>query len=469
MKVKLISKMFFVMLCILQSYFLCTAAENKQLDQNAITKLQTSFRLDNTNKALINAITNNDINNLVLNRDQINNHNDVFNLNLAVEGITDQKSTGRCWMFAALNLMRPIVKDKFNLKSFEFSESYLFFWDKLDKANYFLEIIIETWDRDIDDRELQAILNDPIPDGGWWNYVVNLIEKYGVIPKELMPETEHSSKSNMINKTVLNLARQDAAELREMAKQGKNATHLRIRKMEMLQDFYRLLVLYFGIPPQRFTWRVEDKDGKLIEKMYTPVEFFKEAVNWDLNQFVILCDYPSFPLHDFYQINFCTNMIEEPDMSFINLDTEKLKKYALVSLTDKNPVWFAADVGWQMERDLGIMAADIYDYESLFNIKDKMNKADRIRYRASNANHAMVFIGADTTNGKALKWRVENSWGNDKGNKGYWTMYDNWFDKYVFTVIINKKYLKAEDLKLLDKKPKKIPAWDPLRISFLVN
>jgi len=467
MRVKLTHNQFLVMLFILSSYFLSTAADNKHLDQNVITKLQTGFKLDSSTRALMNAITNNDINNLALNREIINQQNDVFNLNLSVEGITDQKSTGRCWMFAALNLMRPIVKEKFNLKSFEFSESYLFFWDKLDKANYFLETIIASRDRDIDDRELQAFLNDPIPDGGWWNYVVNLIEKYGVVPKELMPETVQSSKSNLMNKTLLNLARQDAAELREMANQGKNENALRDRKMEMLPDFYRLLVLYFGLPPQNFTWRVEDKDGKLIEKKYTPVEFFKEAVNLDLNQYVTLCEYPSFPLNDFYQINFCTNMTETPDMSFINLNSEKLKKYALISLNDKNPVWFGADVGWQMEREKGIMAADIYDYQSLFNIKDKMNKADRIRYRASNANHAMVLVGADTSNGQVLKWRVENSWGSDAGKKGYWTLYDNWFDKYVFTVIINKKYLKAEDLKLLDRKPKKIPAWDPLRSSFL--
>jgi bleomycin hydrolase len=468
MKVKQVN-IFFVILCILQSYFFGFAADNKQLDQNTIVKLQASFQLDNTNKALMNAISNNDINSLVLNRELVNKQNDVFNLNIAVEGITDQKSSGRCWMFAALNLMRPVVKDKFNLKTFEFSEAYLFFWDKLDKANYFLETIIATRDRDIDDRELQAILDQPIPDGGWWNYAVNLIEKYGVVPKELMPETANSSKSNLMNKTLLNLARQDAVELREMSKQGKSENSLRDRKMEMLQDFYRLLVFYFGMPPQSFTWRVEDKDNKLIEKKYTPLEFYKDAVNLDLNQYVTLCDYPSFPLNDFYQINFCTNMIETPDMSFINLDTPKLKKYALMSLNDKSPVWFGSDVGWQMERDQGIMAADIYDYESLFNIKDKMNKADRIRYRASNANHAMVLVGADTSNGNALKWRVENSWGSDKGNKGYWTMYDNWFDKYVFTVIINKKYLTAEDQKLMEKKPKRIPAWDPLRTSFLVN
>jgi bleomycin hydrolase len=456
-------------LFILSAAIICPAADNKSLDQSAILKLQTGFQLDDQSRALMNAITNNDINKLALNRELVSSHSTVFNLNLDVEGITDQQSTGRCWMFAALNLMRPIVKEKFNLKSFEFSEAYLFFWDKLDKANYFLETIITTRDRDIDDRELQAILNDPIPDGGWWNYIVNLIEKYGVIPKELMPETVNSSKSHMMNKTLLNLARQDAVELRELSKQGKSENALRERKMEMLQDVYRLLVLYFGQPPQSFTWRVEDINGKLFEKKYTPREFFKEAVNLDLAQYITLCEYPSFPLDDFYQMNFCTNMVETPDMSFINLPGDKLKKYVLISLKDKNPVWFGADVGWQMEQDLGIMAADIYDYEALFNIEDKMNKADRIRYRASTANHAMVLVGADTANGKTLKWRVENSWGSDKGNKGYWTMYDSWFDKYVFTVIIDKKYLTAEDLRLLERKPKRIPAWDPLRLGFLIN
>jgi bleomycin hydrolase len=469
MKEKISLSMFLAMIFVLQFSSLCFAEENKNLEQKTITRLQASFKMDNTQKALMNSITNNDIKKLVLNRELLNRHNDVFNLKIDVEGITNQKSTGRCWMFAALNLMRPKVIKKFKLSSFEFSQAYLFFWDKLDKANYFLETIIETRDRDIDDRELQAILSNPIPDGGWWNYVVNLIDKYGVIPKELMPETKNTSNSKMINKTMVNLARQNAVELREMTRDGKTITSLRERKLEMLKDYYRLLVLHFGIPPEKFIWRIEDKDGDLIENKYTPLEFYNDVVGLDLNQYVIICDYPSFPYNDHYQINFCTNMTEKPDMNFINLDIEQLKLYALVSLQDSTPVWFAADASWQMEHDHGIMAVDIYDYESLFGIKDKMKKADRIRYRASMANHAMVFVAADISEEKALKWRVENSWGSEKGNKGYWTMYDSWFDKYVFTIIIDKKFIKKEDLKLLEKKPNKIPAWDPLRMNFLIN
>jgi bleomycin hydrolase len=446
---------------------ICIAADQNYLDQGTIEQLQASFQLNPANRALMNAISNNDINQLALNRELINANDDVFNISLNVEGITNQESSGRCWLFAALNLMRPEVKEKYKLKSFEFSEVYLFFWDKLEKANYFLETVIETRDRDIDDRELQDILDDPIPDGGWWNYAVNLIEKYGAVPKDLMPETANSSNSRWINKTLNNLARQDAVELRAMAGQGKKPVMLRQRKMEMMKDIYRLLVFHFGLPPQKFTWRAQDKDGHLVEKTATPVEFYRQVVGADLNRFVVLCDYPSFSYGDHYQLNFCTNMPETPDMHFINLNIERLKKYAALSVEDSVPVWFGADVGWQMERDHGIMAAGIYDYESLFDIQDRMNKADRIRYRVTTPNHAMLFVGADTSGGKVLKWRVENSWGSDKGNKGYWTLYDDWIDQYVFTVIIDKKYIADEDLRLFDRKPKKIPAWDPLRNRFL--
>ena len=288
MKEKLSLSMFLAMIFVLQFSSLCFAEENKNLEQKTITQLQASFKMGNTQKALMNSITNNDIKKLVLNRELLNRHNDVFNLKIDVEGITNQKKTGRCWMFAALNLMRPKVIEKFRLSSFEFSQAYLFFWDKLDKANYFLETIIETRDRDIDDRELQAILSNPIPDGGWWNYAVNLIEKYGVIPKELMPETENTSNSRMINKTMVNLARQNAVELREMAREGKTVRSLRERKLEMLKVYYRLLILHFGIPPENFTWRVEDKEGDLIEKKYTPLEFYSDVVGLDLNQYVII-------------------------------------------------------------------------------------------------------------------------------------------------------------------------------------
>ena len=444
---------------------LILANPSVELNKAALDEIKSSLQMDATTRALINAVSNNDVKSLVLNRELVNKNNEVFNVTTDVEGITNQKSTGRCWMFAGLNIMRPTARQKFNLKSFEFSQSYLFFWDKLEKSNMLLEAIIETCDRPVDDRELQVLLEDPVPDGGWWNYVVNLIEKYGVVPKEIMPETENSSKSKMMNKALETMVRQYAVELRAMHQAGKKIVELRTRKMEMLKNVYRLLVLHLGLPPDEFTWRYEDKDKNIVEKKYTPVQFYQEAVGFDLNQYVTILDYPVYPYFQHFQIDYCRNMPDKADMNFINLDIQQIKEYVLKSLLDKEPVWFAADAGWQMERDNGIMEDGIYDYQSLYGFQEKMTKAERVQYHVSIPNHAMVFVAADTSDGQATKWKVENSWGTDLGDKGYWTMYNNWFDKYVFTVIINKKYLPEKVLAILQTRPKTLPAWDPLRNS----
>ena len=442
----------------------CYASDNPGLSRKQIHDMQNSFEKSGSNRALLNAVSNNKIKNLTLNRERVNQHDDTFNVTTNAKGITDQQSTGRCWLFAALNIMRPVVMDSFNLESFEFSPSYLFFWDKLEKANYFLDTIIETRERAIDDRELQAILDAPVPDGGWWNYAVNLIEKYGVVPQAVMLETENTGNSGMLNKILGTLLRQYAAELRSMSESEKE---LQKRKQDMLRDCYRVVALHFGTPPESFTWRVRDKADSLIEQTFTPKEFYSQVVNLDLSQYVTLADYPSFPRQNHYAINFCTNLTGTPDMDFINIAPTILKQAALKSLLNKEPVWFAADAGWQMEREHGIMADDIYDYESLFDIRLDMSKKDRIRYRVSVANHAMVFVAADTANNEVTKWHVENSWGTDYGDSGYWTLYDDWFDKYVFNLIIHKKYLRDQERVLLDKPVQRIPAWDPLRAAFL--
>jgi len=432
------------------------------LDAATLDQLKKSFPSSAAQRAAINALTANDLHKLVLNREMVNRHNEVFNVKTEVKGITDQKSTGRCWMFAGLNLLRPAARQKFNLENFEFSQSYLFFYDKLEKSNFFLEFIIETRKRAIDDRELQDMLEEPIGDGGWWNYVVSLIEKYGVVPKELMPETENSSKSNRLNQTLENLLRQDAADLRKLSLEGKNVAQLREQKFEMMKKIYQLLVLYLGAPPEKFSWRYQDKDSKIFENDYTPLSFYQEAVGLDLKKYVTLFDHPVHPYNKHYQVNLRRNVADLSDMNFLNIEINRLKEFALKSLFDKEPVWFAADVSWQMEKENGIMAEGIYDYESLLGFSFHMSKAERIAYRASSANHAMALVGADTSKGKVNKWRVENSWGSDTGDQGYWTMYENWFDRYVFTVIIHEKYLPAEVLELLKTKPVILPSWDPL-------
>jgi bleomycin hydrolase len=441
------------------------AGSSGDIDPGTLREIRTSLTVEGTNRALMNAITNNDIHKLVLNRELVNNHEDIFNLKIDVKGITDQKSTGRCWMFAGLNIMRPAIIKKYNLSEFEFSQNYLFFWDKLEKFNFFLESIIETRESPIDDRKLRQLLDGPVADGGWWNYVASLIDKYGVVPKEIMPETVNSEKSKLMNKTLEYLALQYAAELRNSWKSDKNLEKLQDRKNQMLKSIYKILVMHLGLPPESFRWRYEDKDKTIHEKNYTPVQFYQEVVGVQLWEYITLFNYPGRPFNQYYQVDFRRNMFDKPDMDFVNLEIDQLKQYTLVALLDNEPVWFAADAGWHMERELGIMADGIYDYESLFGITADMSKADRIMYGASAATHAMTFIGADTLGGKSLKWRVENSWGTDLGDKGYWTMYDNWFDKYVFTLIIHRKYLPEKVLALLKTKPTLLPTWDPLAKS----
>jgi bleomycin hydrolase len=450
---------------VISGFNLAVGQSTHGIDQSSLEKLRSSFIMNETDKALQNAISNNDINKLALNREMVNQHNDLYNIKIDAKGITDQKSTGRCWMFAGLNLLRPAMLKKYNIAKFEFSQSYLFFWDKLEKFNYFLEAIIETRHKPIDDRELQTLVDGPIGDGGWWTYYTALIEKYGTMPKENMPETINSEKSKMMNKTIEYLALQDASILRKQSASGLSLKELQELKFGMLEEVYKILVYHLGIPPKNFNWRYVDKDDKITEKSYTPQQFYKEVVGINLNDYVTIFNHPVHPFKKLYQVKFRRNMAEETDMTFINLDIEAAKLYTLNSLLDNEPVWFAADVSWQMERKIGIMAEGIYQYDALFGIEYQMSKAERIQYGVSSANHAMAFIGADTVEGKAVKWRVENSWGTDLGNKGYWTMYDSWFNQYVFTLIIHKRYLPEKVLAILKTKPTQLPTWEPLAKS----
>jgi bleomycin hydrolase len=448
---------------ILAMLMIAGAAEEGGLTPEILKQLKDAFPLDTHNQAIINAVTNNDLQELVLNRSIVNQHDHLYNFKIETKGITDQKNSGRCWLFACLNTLRSDVRTKYQLPDFEFSQNYLFFWDKLEKANMFLEAMIETAERDVKDRELQALLDDPIYDGGWWNYAVALIEKYGVVPKEIMPETTSSENSKRMNYVLNALIRKDALELRRLTRSGKKLSTVRKQKTEMLRDIYRLLVYHLGVPPTEFTWRTENKDDKLLVKQCTPLSFYREVVTTNLKDYIPLLDHPGYPYDNHYQINFCRNMSNLSDLRFINIPTTRLKALTFAAVLDSTPIWFAAESGPDMNRENGIMAVGLYDYEDLFGINLQMSKQDRFLYRQSIPNHAMVFCGVDTLAGKARKWLVENSWGDDNGNKGYYDMYDDWFDAHVYTVILPKRYLPADILKLLQQTPEIIPAWDPMR------
>jgi len=363
--------------------------------------------------------------------------------------------------------MRPAVIEKYKLSSFEFSQNYLAFWDKMEKANCFLEQVIEFRDRDPLDREMEILLRDPFPDGGWWKYVVELIEKYGVVPKEVMPETRSSENTGMMNGVVGTKLRADAVKLRDMNEQGKPDTELRAEKERMLAEVYRMLVMNLGEPPTEFPWRFEDRDSVVSEiKMYTPLKFYEDFVGVDLNEYVSVFNDPTKDFGKYYRIRLSRNMYDREDVSYANVEIGVLSDAAMKSVLDDEPVWFACDVGKDQDGEHGIMAMGMYDFQSIYNTDLSMTKADRALYRQSAPNHAMVFVGVDVKDGKPVKWLVENSWGTDRGEDGYWTLYDTWFDNHVYNAIVKKKYVSKEVLDIFKQDPIILPPWDPMYSLF---
>ena len=417
---------------------------------------------DPRSKALKNAVAGNEIKSLVLDHQAVINHTSQYSNRIKTGDITNQKGSGRCWLFAGLNILRPAVMKKYILPNFEISQNYSFFWDKIEKANLFLEGIIATIDKDLDDRLVRFLLEKPIDDGGQWNMVVDLTEKYGVVPAAVMPDTRHVSSTGEVNDLLSKLLRRDAAELRRLRAEGKGPELLKERKVALLSDIYRLLSYTFGEPPASFRWRYQDKDEKLSEpKEYTPRQFYKEFIGVDLSQYVCLYDCPAHPYGKLYRIQFDRDLADRPDFTFANVPIAAVKEAVLKQVLDGEPVWFSCDVG-QENGPSGILKPGIYDYPPLLGLDFTMTKEERIRYRESIPTHSMVFLGVDLEAGKPVKWLVENSWGADKGDKGFLSMYDRWFDEYLYTVVVHRKHLKEEVLKIFTQEPETLPPWDPM-------
>jgi len=440
----------------------CVFADAGALSEEAINKIRGSFEMDAHTRAMYNSITNNDISSLAVNRDILREHNDLFSHKIKTKGVTNQKSSGRCWLFAGLNILRPIVIQKHKLKEFELSQSYLAFWDKLEKANCFLENIIEFRDRDILDREMEFLLRTPIPDGGYWENVVNLVEKYGAVPQEIMPETNSSSNTSLMNALIGRKLRADAVKLRQMSNEKKSVKKLRAEKAKMLGEVYRMLAMNLGEPPSKFEWRFEDANSVVSEvKSYTPKSFFEDVVGVDMREYVDVFNDPSKEYGKHYQIRLTRNIRDGDDAHFANVEVQALKDIAAKAVLADEPVWFSCDVGKDQSKEHGIMAIGMFDYDSIYRTDMSMSKAERSLFRESVPNHAMVFVGVDMQGDKPAKWLVENSWGKDQGSEGLWTLYDTWFDKNVYSVIVKKKYVPEEVLKIFEEPAIKLPPWDP--------
>ncbi len=451
------------------------------LTAELVSRLRAGYSLDGGDRARFNAITNADIDTLALNRDIVRGEDGHFSHKVATKGVTDQKSSGRCWMFAGFNVMRPKVIDELQLDGFEFSTAYLQFWDKLEKSNLYLENVIELRGADPLDREWALINEWMVGDGGWWNYVTGLIEKYGVVPKQAMPETRSSENTRAMNGVLERLLRSRAKALLELHGGGATVAELRAGKEEVMGEVYRFLCLNLGEPPTEFEWRYEAKKkggddreedggsgdgGSKVERLselrrYTPQEFYREFVGVDLSQFVCLYHDPSQEIGRHYRFRRARNMAGAPEMHFVNTEIETIKDVSVKSVLANQAMWFAVNMGVDQSKEHGLMEHELFDYETLFGIEMEFSKADRTRFHAGASNHAMVLRGVDLIDGKPRKWLVENSWGDDKGNKGTWTLYDRWFDEHVYTVIVHRDHVPEAVLAAFDEEATELPAWYP--------
>jgi bleomycin hydrolase len=412
-----------------------------------------------------NAVTQVGADDVALNRNIVFNTDHSFSHVLDDWTATNQKQTGRCWMFAGLNLLRVGAMQQMGLKSFEFSQNYTMFCDKIERANYFLEAIIETADRDVDDRTVAYIVSRPISDGGQWNMFVNLVQKHGLVPKSLMPETQSSSASQRMNSILAVKLREGAKTMRELFANGAAPEDLRASKIETLKAIYRILCTHLGTPPASFVWQWTDKDKAFHrDEETTPRQFAASYGAGALDDYVCLVHdpRPTSPTGKTFTVQYLGNVVEGGIVKYLNVDVGLMKELTQQAIVDGRPVWFGCDTGKMSRRDLGIWDRDLYDYGSLYDTEFPLDKASRLNYHETQMTHAMLFTGVDVVDGKARRWRVENSWGEDPGKKGFFVMNDNWYDEYVFEIAARRQDLPPELQEALDGEPIVLPAWDPM-------
>ena len=437
----------------------------KTINSDALNEIKSSFIKDKYTKSAMNAVSTSSIKNLALNRENVGAVDHYFKYKIDVSGITNQKSSGRCWMFTSLNIFRPVVMKKLNLSSFEFSENYLYFWDIFEKANLFLDNIIKTADKPIDNRYVDYYFSSPVDDGGVWNSFSNLVVKYGAVPKEVMPETNSSSNTRFMIRMINRKLREDGLELRNLIENGTKKKNAYLTKVSMLKDIYRMLAINLGEPPAKFEWRYKDKDGEISKlKEYTPQGFIKDVLPETIfGNYVMLMNDPTREYYKYYEIENYRNVEEGVNWKYINLPNKDLKRMAVESIKNNEVMYASCDVGKQLNSDEGILDVNNYDFEAIYGVKFVMNKKQRILSGESGSSHGMALVAVDVDeNENSVKWQFENSWGPDRGHNGYLTFTDDWFDNYVFRLVINKRFIDKDILKILEQDPILLPPWDPM-------
>ena len=436
------------------------------LTDEVLTHCRATLASDPVARIARNAVAKTAIKAVALNRDAVTRNTHTYSHTVKTGKTTAQNASGRCWLFAGLNLFRTQIAETLGVEDFELSQNYLMFWDKLEKANYFLENILATLDEPVGSRLIDWLCASPLQDGGQWDMFAALVKKYGVVPKEAMPETESSSRSADMNALMTLKLRQAASKLRAAHATGASGAELRAQKDALLPALYRMLATHLGEPPTEFLWQWRDKDKNFHrDGILTPEQFCKKYVTVELDELVCLihCPQATKSYNTLYTIAYLGNVIGGQPIQYLNVEMHTLKAATQAMIQDGKPVWFGCDVGKQMDRDLGLMDLELFEYEPLYGTSLELGKAARLDYGQSLMTHAMVLTGVDTDEaGAPRKWRVENSWGEQGGDKGFMAMTDAWFDEYLYEVAVEKKYLPKELLALLESPLVALDPWDPM-------
>ncbi|MCY7017945.1 aminopeptidase C [Streptococcus sanguinis] len=436
------------------------------LEQDFTDKLYAAYEANPKFAAMENAISHNGLLASLEKRSAAVENTPVFSLDLTKDKVSDQKASGRCWMFAALNTFRHKMIAGFQLEDFELSQAHTFFWDKYEKSNWFLEQVIATADQELTSRKVKFLLDTPQQDGGQWDMVVSLFEKYGVVPKSVYPESISSSNSRELNQILNKLLRQDAQILRELVAEGANSSELQTKKEELLQEVFNFLAMNLGLPPRQFDFSYRDKDNHFhSESGLTPLTFYQKYVDLKLADYVSIINAPTAdkPYGRSYTVEMLGNVVGSKPVRYLNVEMNRLKELAIAQMQAGETVWFGSDVGQSSNRKAGVMAEGMHDFTASMDIQITQDKAGRLDYSESLMTHAMVLTGVDLDeNGKAKKWKVENSWGEKVGNKGYFVASDAWMDEYTYQIVVRKEFLTAAELAAYEAEPTVLSPWDPM-------
>ncbi|HEL9642529.1 aminopeptidase C [Streptococcus suis] len=436
------------------------------LDFDFTERLYANYLANPSLQATENAVSHNGLLKSLETRQSAIDNDYVFSIDLTKDAVSNQKASGRCWMFAALNTFRHKLISDFKLENFELSQAHTFFWDKYEKSNWFLEQIIATADQEIDSRKVKFLLDTPQQDGGQWDMVVALFEKYGVVPKSVYPESISSSSSRELNQYLNKLLRQDAQILRDLLAKGASSKEVQIQKENLLQEIFNFLAVNLGLPPRSFDFAYRDKDNVYHrDTNVTPQAFYEKYVGLKLSDYVSIINAPTTdkPYNKSYTVELLGNVVGAPAVRYLNVEMNRFKELAIAQLKAGESVWFGSDVGQSSNRQTGIMATNTYDFSSGLGIHFHQDKAGRLDYSESLMTHAMVLTGVDLDdNEQPLKWKVENSWGDKVGDKGYFVASDSWMDEYTYQIVVRKEFLTQEELAAYQAQPQVLAPWDPM-------